>query len=61
MSLYDELPVFKASYNLLLNIFQFTANFSREYKYTVAGKVLCQCNANRREIPCHSAALHSEG
>jgi hypothetical protein len=35
MSLYDELPVFKARYDLLLNVFQFTANFKREYKYTV--------------------------
>jgi restriction endonuclease Mrr len=39
MSLYDELPVFKASYDLLLNIFQFTANFSREYKYTIGEKL----------------------
>ena len=35
MSQYDELPVFKASYDLLLEIFRFTKNFSREYKYTV--------------------------
>jgi len=35
MGLYDELPVFKASYDLLLDIYRFTANFSREYKYTV--------------------------
>jgi hypothetical protein len=33
MSLYDELPVFKASYDLLLNVFQFTANFKWAYKY----------------------------
>ena len=39
MSLYDELPVFKTSYDLLLNIFQFTANFSREYKYTIGEKL----------------------
>ena len=39
MSLYDELPVFKASYDLLLDIFQFTANFRREYKYTVGEKL----------------------
>lgn len=39
MSLYDELPVFKASYDLLLDIFQFTANFKREYKYTVGEKL----------------------
>jgi len=38
MSLYDELLVFKASYDLLLNIFHFTANFKREYKYTVGEK-----------------------
>ena len=29
MSIYDELPVFKASYDLLLDIFQFIANFKR--------------------------------
>jgi hypothetical protein len=31
MSLYDDLPVFKASYDLLLNVFQFTANFPNKY------------------------------
>ena len=35
MANYDELPVYKASYDLLLVIFQFTKNFSKEYKYTV--------------------------
>ena len=35
MALYDELPVYKASYDLLLEIFKFTKNFSREHKYTV--------------------------
>ena len=35
MALYDELPVYKASYDLLLEIFKFTKNFSKEYKYTV--------------------------
>lgn len=39
MALYDELPVFKASYDLLLEIFRFTANFTREYKYTVGEKL----------------------
>jgi len=32
---YNELPVYKATYDLLLAIFQFTKEFSREYKYTV--------------------------
>ena len=35
MALHSELPVYKASYDLLLEIFQFTKEFSKEYKYTV--------------------------
>ena len=35
MAKYDELPVYKASYDLLLEIFKFVKDFSREYKYTV--------------------------
>jgi hypothetical protein len=39
MGLHQELPVYKASYDLLLEIFRFTKDFSREYKYT-AGESL---------------------
>ncbi len=35
MAKYDDLPVYKASYDLLLGIFNFTKNFSKEHKYTV--------------------------
>ena len=35
MALYYHLPVYKASYDLLLAIFLLTKNFSREYKYTI--------------------------
>ena len=35
MSKYDELPVYEASYDLLLVIFQFTKNFNKEFKYTI--------------------------
>jgi hypothetical protein len=35
MGKYDELPVYKASYDLLIAIFRFTREFNREYKYTV--------------------------
>lgn len=35
MSLHVSLPVYKASYDLLLVIFQFTKEFNREYKYSV--------------------------
>jgi hypothetical protein len=35
MRLHSDLPVYKATYDLLLAIFQFTKDFNREYKYTV--------------------------
>jgi hypothetical protein len=35
MAQYNELPVYNAKYDLLLAIFQFTKEFSKEYKYTV--------------------------
>jgi hypothetical protein len=35
MAQYNELPVYKATYDLFLAIFQFTKEFSKEYKYTV--------------------------
>ncbi len=35
MAYYNELPVYKATYDLLLEMFRFTKNFTKEYKYTV--------------------------
>ncbi len=35
MALYSDLPLNKATYDLLLGIFQFTENFGKAYKYTV--------------------------
>ena len=35
MVTYDELPVYKATYDLLLEMFRFTKDFSKEFKYTV--------------------------
>lgn len=35
MSLHQELPVYKSCYDLLLEIFTFTKEFKKEYKYTV--------------------------
>ncbi len=35
MSRYAELPVYKASYDLLVEIFKFTKNFNKEFKYTI--------------------------
>jgi len=39
MSTYDNLPVYKASYDLLLELFCFTKNFSREYKFTLGESI----------------------
>jgi hypothetical protein len=35
MAMYDELPVYKSTYDLLIAIFKFSRGFSKEYKYTV--------------------------
>lgn len=35
MAIYDTLPVYKVSYDFLLDLFKFTKNFDREYKYTI--------------------------
>jgi len=35
MARYDDLSVYKASYDLLLEIFKFTKSFAKDYKYTV--------------------------
>ncbi|MEI6753592.1 MAG: four helix bundle protein [Paludibacter sp.] len=42
MGMYDELPVYKATYDLLLAIFQFTRDFKREFKYTVGESLKSQ-------------------
>ncbi len=39
MKLHNELPVYKATYDLLLDVFKFTKEFGKEYKYTV-GEIL---------------------
>ncbi len=39
MSTYDNLPVYKTSYDLLVALFQFTKNMSREYKYTLGESI----------------------
>ena len=35
MGLYSELPVYRDSYNLLIEIYQLTNKFSRDYKYSL--------------------------
>ena len=35
MALYYDLKVFKDAYQLILKIFEYTKDFTREYKYTL--------------------------
>jgi hypothetical protein len=49
MALYDELPVFKAAYDLLLDIYRFSATLTREYKYTLGEKL----KNETLEMPTH--------
>ena len=39
MVIYNHLPVYKASYDLLVEIFEVTRHFTREYKYTLGESI----------------------
>jgi hypothetical protein len=39
MALFDELPVYKLGYDLLISIYQRASLFTREYKYTLGEKI----------------------
>jgi len=39
LALFSDLPVYKATYDLLLAIFRFTKDFSKDYKYTVGESI----------------------
>mgnify|MGYP001460035942 CR=1 FL=1 len=39
MATYNHLPVYKASYDLLVELFRFTKDFNREYKYTLGESI----------------------
>jgi hypothetical protein len=39
LALFNDLPVYKATYDLLLAIFRFTKDFSKDYKYTVGESI----------------------
>ena len=39
MAIYNHLPVYKASYELLVELFRFTKDFNREYKFTIGESI----------------------
>ena len=39
MVTYNKLPIYKDSYDLLIEIFKLVKNFTREYKYTIWDKI----------------------
>lgn len=39
MATYNHLPVYKVSYDLLVELFRFTKDFNREYKYTLGESI----------------------
>jgi hypothetical protein len=55
MATYDNLPVYKTSYDMLLELFQVANNFSRDYKFTIGEQIkketmemmLCIYRANK--------------
>ena len=61
MATYDNLPIYHASYTLLLELFRFTREFTREYKYTIGETIkqeiielmmrIFRANSDPRERP----------
>ncbi|MDD3303242.1 MAG: four helix bundle protein [Candidatus Gracilibacteria bacterium] len=39
MTTYDNLPLYKTSYDLLLQIFEIVKKFEKQYKYTLGDKI----------------------
>lgn len=39
MALYDQLPVYKACYDLLLELYQVSKNMERDYKFTLGENI----------------------
>jgi hypothetical protein len=39
MATYNNLPIYKASYELLVEIYRFTQNFNREFKFTLGERL----------------------
>jgi hypothetical protein len=39
MAIYDNLPVYKTSYDLLIELFKLVKNFSREWKFTIGEEI----------------------
>ena len=57
MPLYNELPVFKAAYDLLLNCYRFSATLTREHKYTL-GEKLKNETSHKNQPPWFDFAHH---
>jgi len=72
MATYDLLPIYKESYDFLVEIFSFSKNFTREYKYTIGQElknetialILAIYRANsskqRRHLLLDDARVHLE-
>ena len=44
MALYDQLPIYKDSYDLLLLLYQISKNMDRDYKFTLGEKNKISCS-----------------
>jgi hypothetical protein len=60
MALYSELPVYKATYDLLMAVFRFTKDFGKEYKDKVGEslkKETIQINQRNANSNCKKLAV----
>ena len=50
MAKYDELPVFKATYDLLLRIYMVSQHWSRDIRYTLGEELKKEANASKKKV-----------
>ena len=50
MATYNHLPVYKVSYDLLVELFRFTKDFTREYKYTIGESIKKELERKNIEV-----------
>lgn len=69
MALHSQLPVYKASYDLLVHIFEQVKNFNRDYKYTLGERLqnealdlitqIYRANGEQQKLPFLESAINN--
>ena len=61
MVMYNELPIYRDAYNLLLTLYQETGRFSRDFKYTLGQDIKRDCLNLFRELYFANSQIKERG